>query len=148
MLNRLRRRTFTLTALLGVFVCFAPNAGATAKVWASGTWGIVAEEDISLKAYSCDGNPLSVTIDMEKRTYTSSRKGEDPRSAKILFVTDQHLIIKYFNETRKMDNGEPHVWIMDFHDAHTFSWVRQDWVTSDKVKARTLPRVRCDLGIS
>lgn len=116
---------------------------------ANGRWGFDpnSENREAAEAYSCSNDPIIISIDVEAKRYRGSRS-DYTDLADILEIGPNFLKIAYDDETRLMDNGEPHVWVMLLIDADRFVWIREDWFKEDGLLGHTEPRYRCEPGTS
>ncbi|MEM9839632.1 MAG: hypothetical protein AAF830_10835 [Pseudomonadota bacterium] len=116
-------------------------ASSDALDLAPGQWEMHPEERGSKSNFSCNQEPLTITIDRTAMRYTSTRD-DYTVVGDILAAEDQFFIIRYDGEERLDDNGEPLVWIWLSIDKDTFVWARLDqWMAGNR--GTTAPRLRC-----
>ncbi|NNE56734.1 MAG: hypothetical protein HKN36_01380 [Hellea sp.] len=125
------------------------TANADALDWANGYWG-VSPKDLTSEEYkdrNCEDRPVSINIDRENNIYWSQIGDDTPRSAAISDITRTSFTLNYVNETRTMDDGRLHIWTIQFSNADSFYWIREDWKSDDTARG-TVMRYRCEIKIS
>jgi len=125
------------------------SAHADALNWAEGYWG-VSPKDLKSEEYkdrNCEDRPVKIQIDKDKKIYRSQIGNDQPRSAMISDITKTSFTINYDNETRIMSDGRLHIWTIQFLDADSFYWIREDWKSDDWARG-TVMRYRCEINIS
>lgn len=121
---------------------------------AVGTWGTensVNEEDPERVDYrKCGKSPVIVTIDRINMRYKAVHTGEDfTAEADVLDVKPRYLSVRYDDEDRLMENGEPQIWHMVFVSDNRFYWVVGPGVSEDERDGVvTVARVRCETFMS
>ena len=121
--------------------------------WANGVWGTDIEtmpEGTDGSEFDesrvCDGSAVLISTNREDMRYEAVHTGEGNLKAKasVLNVGSKWLSIRYDDEERLMENGEPQIWHMFFLDQNTFYWVLGPGI-SEEQRDGIVPvaRVRC-----
>ena len=138
--------------MIAIAIALMANSGsahANPLDWATGYWGI-SPRDMHSEDYedrNCSDSPVQIKINGGAPQYWSQIGEETPRTATISAITETGFTLEYDNETRRMDNGRLHIWHIEFIDADTFFWIRDDW-KKDGSYSRTVRRYRCEMRVS
>lgn len=143
--------------ILAACIIFAPTACAQDAIhWATGSWGIDVEnvpEGLDAEALDefrgCQKSPVIINVNPETMSYRAVHTGEDNFVAEgpILKSEKRSISVQYDNETRTMQNGEPHIWHMFFVSPDKFYWILGTGIRKDQREA-VVPnaRVRCQFA--
>ena len=118
-----------------LFYSTACSANSLFPLLAEGKWELHPDRKDDVSTFSCDDEPLIITIDLENMRYVSTREGYR-EEASILEIGNGLFWIRYDDEARLDDNGEPveWAWIADGDDQ--FYWARRDWPSGSGTNRR------------
>jgi len=140
------RLKIAISSVMAIGVSFSANADALN--WANGYWGLDQRDlDADYKERNCSESPVEIRIDVINKSYWSQIGDDEPRTGVIIQNESQSFTIKYDNETRLMNDGQPHIWTINFIDENTFYWVREDWKALGP-RHKTANRYRCLMEMS
>lgn len=106
---------------------------------ANGRWELDPEETEEPGRFTCSDTPLMISTKERRYLY---QQGESRGEAEILAAEDNYIAIRYLDEDRLDDQGNPVVWVMVYPDDDHFYWQRLDWLQQGQ-GGRTNLRRRC-----
>ena len=149
-------RRSIISACLLVLPFQMASAGALDLV--TGNWGIAPEtvpEDLDAEEMErlrgCKASPVIISANRKNMRYKAIHTGEDDfvANADILDINEKWISIRYDDEDRLMENGEPQIWHMFFVSQDKFYWIVGPGITADKREGVVAgARVRCQSKIS
>lgn len=99
----------------------------------------------------CKASPVIISANRKNMRYKAIHTGEDDfvANADILDINEKWISIRYDDEDRLMENGEPQIWHMFFVSQDKFYWIVGPGITADKREGVVAgARVRCQSKIS
>jgi len=134
-----------LFVILGLALLPVQAASADVLDLVEGNWGIATEtvpDDLDAeameKARGCKSTPVIITVDRKKKRYKAVHTGEE-----------KWISIRYDDEDRLMENGDPQIWHMFFVSDDEFYWIVGPGIQKNEREGIvSTSRVRCKSKIS
>ncbi len=139
-------KSISLLSIFFFIFSLVTSAPAYADVLSDsvGFWELDPDENEDRSDFTCDENPMEISVDREKNLYTSKRN-DYTDTANIIEVYDNAYLLQYVNEERLDPNGAPVKWYFVMPNKTTFYWVRADWADQEDYNGeRTFKRNKCD----
>jgi len=147
-----------LFIILGLALLPVQAASADVLDLVEGNWGIATEtvpDDLDAeameKARGCKSTPVIITVDRKKKRYKAVHTGEEDFVAEgdILAIEEKWISIRYDDEDRLMENGDPQIWHMFFVSDDEFYWIVGPGIQKNEREGIvSTSRVRCKSKIS
>lgn len=137
-----------LVALLGI-PCEATSQTLSSLSMAQGSWELSPETTEAKtefgQKFKCSIDALHIRVDESKDRYYYKFGNDEESGADVLVIEESYFAVRYDDETRLMENGEPHIWYFYLKNPDEFVWIREDWIDAGNA---TASRRRCQPSIS